>query len=84
VAKLRLAIDGEGGCHKTTLKVAFVLVGGWGLSIEDAWPYFCTWNQRCEPVWTAEELMHKLEDALDIIIEKGTPRGYLRLEGHAR
>jgi hypothetical protein len=41
----------------------------------------CAWNERCEPPWTSEELMHKLEDALDIIIAKGMPRGYLRAEG---
>jgi len=36
---------------------------GFGLSIDDAWPYISEYNERCEPPWSLRELDHKLAEA---------------------
>ena len=69
------AIAGCGG-HNATFRAACVLVLGFGLSPEAAFPLLAEWNQRCEPAWTDRELWHKLHDAN----KKEGSRGWL-LEG---
>ena len=63
LSKIPAAISGKGGCHNATLKVAVVLVHGFAMSNEEAWPLLLEFNARCEPPWTVKELAHKLEDA---------------------
>jgi hypothetical protein len=72
--KLPPAISGSGG-HVATLKAANVLVLGFGLSIDDAWPYLEEYNRRCEPPWNRKELEHKLDEAN--ANKKDLVRGYL-------
>jgi hypothetical protein len=74
VARMPAAISGSGG-HVATLKVANALVLGFGLSIDDAWPYLEEYNARCEPPWTMKELEHKLTEA--DANKKELVRGYL-------
>jgi hypothetical protein len=62
IATMPLAISVAGG-HVATLKVATVLVVGFALSVDDAWPYLEEFNQRCEPQWSPRELGHKLAEA---------------------
>jgi hypothetical protein len=72
IAQMPGAISGQGG-HNATYAVACRLVQGFDLSIEGALPLMLEYSHRCEPPWTEEELIHKLEDA---DAEPG-PRGYL-------
>jgi hypothetical protein len=74
IARMPGAISGSGG-HVATLKVANTLVLGFGLSIDDAWPYFSEYSQRCEPPWSTRELDHKLAEA--DANKKTLVRGYL-------
>jgi hypothetical protein len=60
--KMPQAISGSEG-HIATLKVATVLVVGFGLSIDQALPYLEEFNGRCEPQWSPRELDHKLAEA---------------------
>lgn len=66
------AISGSGG-HDRTFNAACVLVHGYGLSPDEAFPILARWNDTCQPPWTEKELRHKLEDAA----KKPGPRGYL-------
>lgn len=72
--KLSPAISGSGG-HVAALKAANALVLGFGLSINDAWPYLEEYNHRCEPPWNRKELEHKLDEAN--ANKKDLVRGYL-------
>lgn len=63
VAKMPEAFSGNRG-HDTAFKVAEVLVRGFHLSIQDAWPIWSEYNQRCSPPWSYQEGQHKLESAL--------------------
>lgn len=56
------AVSGQRG-HDRTMRVAGKLVQQFGLSVEQAWPLICEWNQQCEPPWSETELLHKLHDA---------------------
>jgi hypothetical protein len=73
------AVSGRGG-HTQTFKAACALIQGWGLSVDEALPFMVAYNQRCEPVWTDKELLHKLEDA----DKEGVARGYLRTGGDGK
>lgn len=55
-------MSGEGG-HNTTFHAACVLVLGFGLSPDQAYPILCEYNQRCKPAWTERELWHKINSA---------------------
>jgi hypothetical protein len=70
VAKILGALSGNYG-SKTTSHVACVLVSDFGLSDADALPIFEEWNQTCEPPWTREELLRKLEWANEQPGERG-------------
>jgi hypothetical protein len=56
------AISGNDG-HSQTLKVASQLVIGFGLGVAGAMPYLREYNKKCEPAWSAKELLHKAEEA---------------------
>ena len=81
VAQMPPAISGQGG-HNATLRVACVLVHGFALPPEQAWPLLCEYNERCEPPWSERELRHKLEEAGRLTTHRH-PRGYL-LHGGTR
>lgn len=72
-----VAVAGMKG-HDRTFYVANRLVRGYNLSPADAYPFFAEWNQTCDPPWSEQELLHKLNDA-----ERAPgSRGFL-LNGHA-
>lgn len=60
--RLPPAISGQGG-HNATFHAACVLVLGFGMSPQDAYPLLSEFNQRCNPPWSERELMHKLHSA---------------------
>jgi hypothetical protein len=62
LTKVEGAVSGAGG-HNTTMRVAGILIQKFGLTIEQAWPLFVEWNRKCEPAWSDQELLHKLQDA---------------------
>lgn len=69
------AISGQDG-HKSTFKVACVLVKGFGLSREDGLALLTEWNQtHCEPAWDERQLEHKIDSA----IKAPGETNYLRL-----
>ena len=73
------AISGQRG-HDQTFSAAIALVRGFDLSPERALSFLQRYNQRCQPMWTTEELKHKLKDADEIESRPGKslkPRGYL-------
>lgn len=75
VSQMDPAIEGMGGCHDTTFKVALALVKGFDLSPEEALPFMEDYNGRCVPPWSQSELRHKLRSALSAPDRK--ERGYL-------
>jgi hypothetical protein len=70
VAKIPGAVSGQNG-HDRTFHVACVLVKGFGLSRDEAWPIITTWNATCEPPWTDRELQHKLRSAESVEGQEG-------------
>jgi hypothetical protein len=76
VAAMPPAISGSGG-HAAAFNVAVVLLHGFGLAEEEAWPILCGFSDRCEPPWNERELRHKLASA-DKLARHPQPRGYLR------
>jgi putative DNA primase/helicase len=72
VGKIPGAVSGQNG-HDATFHVACVLVCGFGLSVDDAFPILAEWNQTCQPPWSEEELRHKLDGAQ----RQDGERGYL-------
>jgi len=70
--KIPGAISGSGG-HNATFHVACVLVLGFDLTPEQAFPILSAWSAKCKPPWTDKELWHKLNSAN----EKTDMRGWL-------
>ena len=68
------AVSGEDG-HGTAFKLIRELVWGHDLTVDQARPIAETYNQRCQPPWSAQELEHKLVEA--DTREFDLPRGYL-------
>ena len=62
VEALPIAISGSRG-HDALFRVACVLVNGFALSDEQAWPVLLEYNARCLPPWSERELRHKLDQA---------------------
>lgn len=56
------AVSGSGG-HNATYHAACVLVIGFNLSPEKAFPILAEWNQKCSPPWDEKELRRKLAEA---------------------
>lgn len=63
LATIEGAVSGQRG-HDRTMRVAGVLIQKFGLTLDQAWPLFLEWNERCEPQWSEKELLHKLQDAI--------------------
>jgi hypothetical protein len=78
MAEVEPAIRGQHG-HDSAFSAAKVLVRGFGLSPEQAWPFMLEYNTRCAPPWSQPELRHKLQQALNASTDP-RPLGYL-LEG---
>lgn len=72
LAKMPPAVSGQHG-HDRTYHAACVLMLGFGMPIDDAWPVFCDWNATCEPPWNEKELRRKLDEANKL----GGQRGWL-------
>lgn len=53
------AVSGSGG-HNHTFRAACVLVLGFRLSPDAAYPILTEWNAVCQPPWSEKELRHKL------------------------
>ena len=71
LAKLDPAVSGAGG-HNRTMYAAACLVQKFSLTIEQAWPLLLEFNDtKCSPKWTARELLHKLESAVQNLHAKG-------------
>jgi hypothetical protein len=63
LATMDPAISGCGG-HNATIRAAGALVGGFGLSTDDALALLLEeYNARCKPPWSVKDLRHKVEDA---------------------
>lgn len=60
--KVEPAISGQGG-DAATYRVACKLIGGYGLSVDEAMPLIGEWNRRCDPPWSETDLRRKLERA---------------------
>lgn len=74
IAKLPEAVSGQNG-HGATFHAACVLVLGFGLSPDEAFPVLAQWNAtHCKPEWSEQELRHKLADAN----KQSGERNYLR------
>jgi hypothetical protein len=72
LAKVVPAVSGSGG-HNQTIYAAGKLIRGFGLAREQALQLLGEWNQLCQPPWSAKELEHKVDNA----IERPGERGYL-------
>ena len=66
------AVSGSGG-HDRTFHAACILVLGFGMSVDEAWPVIAEWNQSCEPPWSEYDLRRKLNEAS----KQNEQRGYL-------
>jgi hypothetical protein len=69
------AVSGQHG-HDRTFAIATKLTWGFGLSVEQAWPFMDEYNRRCSPPWSEHDLRRKLDQALRHP-EHTKPRGYL-------
>jgi hypothetical protein len=56
------AVSGQRG-HDRTFHVACVLIIRFGLAVDEAYPLFAEWNQRCDPPWGEYDLRRKLTEA---------------------
>ncbi len=70
--KLPPAISGQHG-HDRAFHAACALILGFDLTVEEALLLLQQYNEKCQPPWTDEELLHKLRDA----DKKEGARGYL-------
>jgi len=73
LARLEPAVAGQRG-HNRTMYAARVLVQKFALSVEQAWPLLLEYNDRCIPKWTARELLHKLDSAVQNLQARGPSR----------
>jgi hypothetical protein len=78
LAKIPSAVSGSGG-HDQTFAAACAVVRGFDLTIEEALPLLREYSERCEPPWSEQEILHKLEDA----DKQEGDRGYLLRNGGA-
>lgn len=70
------AVAGEGG-HSQTFSAACAIGPGFDLDPDDAYKLLEEYNERCEPPWSTDELVHKVEQAY--LVEER--RGWLLKEG---
>jgi hypothetical protein len=71
--KMPPAISGQSG-HNATFRVACVLVLGFGLDRTDAFDLLTEYNDGCQPPWSQQELLHKVDSAM----KQPGERNYLR------
>lgn len=69
--KVPPAIEGEGG-DRHTFTVACRLVRDFALSTDDALPLMLEWNTKCQPPWSGEALVRKLDAAEALEGPRGT------------
>jgi hypothetical protein len=74
VAKCPPAVSGQGG-HNATFYVAVLLVHGFALCQADALGLLREFNQRCLPLWSEAELVHKVKSAASTVHQ--LPHGHL-------
>ena len=74
VSALPSAISGSRG-HDALFHTTCVLVNGFDLSDDQAWPILVEYNARCVPPWSDRELLHKLSEARKVSHRE--PRGHL-------
>ncbi len=72
LARMPVAVSGEHG-HDVTFRAACVLMLGFALSADEAWPVMAEWNQGCNPPWGDDDLRRKLNEAN----KQGGERGFL-------
>jgi hypothetical protein len=72
LARIPGATSGQRG-HDRTFYAANRLIRGFALTPEAALPLFEEWNQKCDPPWSDEDLIRKLEQASRV----PGPRGFL-------
>jgi hypothetical protein len=75
MAKVPPSIEGQNGDDQL-FRAASILVNGWGLSPDEAFPFLAEYNQRAEPPWPEQRLRYKLKEAFEKPGDK--PRGHLR------
>lgn len=73
LAKLPGAVSGQFG-HDTTFHAACILILGFGLANDQAYPLLSEWNQTCQPPWGERDLRRKLAEAA----KQPGERNYLR------
>lgn len=73
LATMAPAVSGQFG-HTVTLKAAIVLIRGYCLSEDEAYPLLAEWNKRCDPPWSEGDLRRKLSEAAT---KSNIPYGYL-------
>jgi hypothetical protein len=67
------AIEGQGG-EKRTFHASCILMLGFAMTADEAWPVIAEWNQRkCVPPWDEPRLRRKLEEAN----KQGGERGHM-------
>ena len=71
VRRMAPTVEGDGG-DRQTFQVACVLVRDFALPVDDALPILLEYNQRCEPPWPVEALVHKLAAAADLQGPRGS------------
>lgn len=78
LAKIPDAVSGQDG-HGRTFRAACILVRGFSLSVDDAYPILAEWNEtHCEPPWSDYDVRRKLEEA---DTKASGDRGYLLNSG---
>ncbi len=56
-------IDGNGGSHNATLRLAVHLVRGFALGELMGFKLMEEWSRKCVPPWSYKEILHKVQDA---------------------
>ena len=70
--KLDPGISGQGG-HAATFNAALKIISGFDLTEDEAlFLMLDRFNPRCEPLWTEDELRHKVKDAAPMRRTGGT------------
>lgn len=72
LATIEPAVMGQAG-STPTYHAACVLVEGFALSVDEAFPLMVEYSERCVPPWSEREIRHKLQDAM----KNATNRGHL-------
>jgi hypothetical protein len=83
LAKMNPAIEGRGG-DRQTFTAACSLVIDFDLTPEEALPLLREYNERCVPPWSEDQLVYKLQKALEKAGEKPEERGRLLQAGRGR